>query len=501
MIRSWSWLERAAFLTAGLCLALMAIRTGSAMSFTEPLHVVTSGTEHGPLFTIWKSMTGASITTDRHDIPYDSTVYNWLFYRLYGLFCGLILAAFGLQDEWMPTFARLLTLLALPLTVLAARAAFLRMQDGQDGDSGRPATILAVFLAAGPLIGFWAVTARPDLWAMLIEILAVVCYWRLESASRAKAVLAFAALALLAWSMKQTNIFSLAGMGLYLLVRLRWRDLFLLSGLSAAGWGATLSLGGPEFVKNLLFVGIPFNFQVMHPFLVLKGALLKTLPILTLLGAGLLLALRSAPDRPKLFSDERLVFALCGLGASFLLAFATSVQEGSAENYYFIPAFFAALAGVRLLACLGGASPLWVRGLQGLGWAAMSLALLMIFAGRAGTMSVRHQHQAFVAQRQCLQGLTPPYFVKDDYLSLPWMSRPNPPFPLSYSYFDERRVQHPFQQGGIGGLIGEGFFTTLAFVTDDPPEMLDGTPLSGYTRRPGSCAGMVFMDRAAGADQ
>lgn len=500
MSRSWSLLDRLALATAALCLVLMALRVGSALSFAIPLHVVTSGTEHGPLYTIWKAVNGLSIASDRHNFPYDSTVYNWIFYRLYGLATGQALSILHLDEEWLPTIARLLTLSAFLPMVLAARHA-IGLAGGSFEAEGRPAWAVAILLSAGPLVGFWVVTARPDYWATLIEILAIIAFWRLEAeGKRKRAVFAFALLALLAWSLKQTNIFALAGMGLFLLLRLRWVDLALLCATSVGGWAITLSIGGPDFARNLFFVGIPLNYQLLHPFVVFKSFLLKALPILAFLLAGILLTLRDTSLRLQWVKDERLFFSLCGLAASLLLAFMTSIQEGSAENYYFTPSVFAALAGFRLMSLLGSRPfPIWAQGLQAGGWAGLGLAMLLVLSGQAGALSVRPQHDIFTAQRQCLEPLTPPYYVKDDYLSLPWMAKGNPPIALSYSYYDERRVGNAFQHGGLGGLIEQGFFTTLVFVAQTLPEELDGAKLTGYIPRPGACAGMLFMDRAGGS--
>lgn len=498
MNRSWTLLDRLALTTAVLCLVLMALRVGSALSFAIPLHVVTSGTEHGPLYTIWKAAHGLSIASDRHAFPFDSTVYNWLFYRLYGLATGQALSILHLDEEWLPTIARLMTLSAFPPMVLAARHAIGLVCGTTIKPSGRIAWAMAILVSVGPLVGFWVVTARPDYWATLAEILAIIAFWRLEKSNQRKmAVFTFALLALLAWSLKQTNIFALAGMGLFLLLSLRWADLALLCATSAIGWAITLGIGGGDFARNLFFVGIPLNYQLLHPFAVHKSFLLKTPPILALLLTGVLLTMRDASLRVQYVKDERLFFSLCGLAASLLLAFLTSIQEGSAENYYFTPTVFAALAGFRLMSLLGSRPlPLWAQGLQGGAWVGMALAVLLVLSGQTGTLSVRPQHDIFTAQRQCLEQLTPPYYVKDDYLSLPWMAKGNPPIALSYSYYDERRVGNAFQHGGLGGLIEQGFFTTLVFVGEKLPEELDGAKLTGYIPRQGACAGMLFMDRA-----
>lgn len=500
MNRSWSLLERLAIATAGLCLILLAVRTASAVSFAIPLHLVTSGIEHGPLYTIWKAVNGLSIASDRHDFPFDSTVYNWLFYRLYGWVIGSILTLFQLDEEWLPTLARLLTASAIPIYILISSRALLVAGAITAPAQKRLAWAMAILLASGPLIGFWSITTRPDYWAALAEIAAVLAFWQLASHRLWAATAAFAALAFLSWSLKQTNVSALCGMGLFLLIRLRWRELLLLGLLSIAGWAATIGFFGAEYANNLFFRGIPFSYRLPHALLVLKGAAIKTAPICAFLAAGLVLLLARSDWKTRICKDERLLFALCCFLVSFLFAFSTSMQDGSAENYYFTTAFFAALSAFCLTRRPEEAPPpRWTGAMHLAGWLGLAAANLLVLAGQAGTLSVRPQHDIFSAQRQCLEGLTPPYYVKDDYLSLPWMAKGNPPIALSYSYYDERRVGNPFQHGGMGGLIEQGFFTTLVFVAQTPPEELDGAKLTGYIPRQGACAGMLFMDRAGGS--
>ena len=43
------------------CVALMVVRVVSAVSFHEPMHLITSGWEQESLFAIWKSLEGLAV--------------------------------------------------------------------------------------------------------------------------------------------------------------------------------------------------------------------------------------------------------------------------------------------------------------------------------------------------------------------------------------------------------------------------------------------------------
>ena len=88
----------------------MAVRVVSAVSFHEPLHLITSGWEQESLFAIWKSLQGLAVYADPYEIPFAASVYNWLFYQTFAGVTGSALGLLTLEDAWIPTIARLFTL-------------------------------------------------------------------------------------------------------------------------------------------------------------------------------------------------------------------------------------------------------------------------------------------------------------------------------------------------------------------------------------------------------
>jgi hypothetical protein len=77
-------------------------------------------------------------------------------------------------------------------------------------------------------------------------------------------------------------------------------------------------------------------------------------------------------------------------------------------------------------------------------------------------------------------------FSLDPYLQLPWMHSEGPRFILAYQYAMEREQGRKFERDGIGGLIREKYFASIATTKGATPK-IDGVDLDGYILRE-SCA-------------
>lgn len=503
--KHWTW--AAATWAAGaatiLGLALLLQRIGAVVSFAEPMHVITSGWEQGPLLTIWKVMHGEPVFHDRHLFPFDVTVFNWLFYHLYGLLSGLVLAGWSLDDAWIPTIGRLLTLSGAVVGVTACVALF-RQVLGPEG-SGRVGGLTwlsALFVMTGPLIGWWAVTVRPDVWAMALEAVAAWLFWHGWRRGRpAWGALAAAVPLYMAWSCKQTAITILIGLGLFLLAKRQWRGVAALAAGFALPVAVTFAVGGPVYVNSLLMRDYPMDYSLAHALGVAANAGVKTLaPLGACLVATLVAAL--VPEvRRRALADERLALAgLCsaaGLGVAGL----TSLQTGSAENYYFTASVFITLTSLIGLDVVRQCAPARASGMATLGvgaaWLVQALAVGAVLVGLAGARpgDLASGHGGLVAAKRCLDGLPRPLYVDNDYLSLPWMTPDNPPFVKPFPYGMERAMGRWFERGGIGGLVGEGWFAAIVVPGVDAPPAVDGAALERYRSAPELCPGWVVLLR------
>ena len=70
----------AAWVTVGFNILLMSLRAVSAISFSEPLMVITSGAEEDSALAIWKYIKNLPVFEDPHRLPFTASAYNWLYY-------------------------------------------------------------------------------------------------------------------------------------------------------------------------------------------------------------------------------------------------------------------------------------------------------------------------------------------------------------------------------------------------------------------------------------
>ena len=70
-----------------LSLALFFLRFFLNTSFTQPLHITTSGYEEESLYALWKYLyRPQEVYSDFHNMPFAASYFNWLFYSAYGEF-------------------------------------------------------------------------------------------------------------------------------------------------------------------------------------------------------------------------------------------------------------------------------------------------------------------------------------------------------------------------------------------------------------------------------
>lgn len=494
----------AAAVGAFLCLALMTARALSAMSFAEPLQLITSGDEQSSLFAVWKVSRGLPVYADRFAPPFAHAFFNWLFYQSYGFVAAAAQASLALDDAWLPTVGRLFTVAGMAAAGGSAYLAFERALASMTNERPAPLTLLAaalsIYVVAGPLIGFWGVTVRPDVWALALEVAAVALFLAFYPRQRLLAVLSAALAAYLAWSFKQTAVFAAAGIGLFLLLR---RDIPMLATLvlvMGAAWSVTLLVGGSRYAATIFFVGVPLEYSVAHSGKIALNFALKALPALMLAATVGVALLARKIAWGRLWANDPFLLGACGLSVAVLLVVPSTTQTGGSENYYFPLNFFLTLAGAAGLAIVLAEKPGETRRLSVLaaaGWVGLSAAVVSVFVGMAGVIDVRGQHVNHLALKRCLDGLPRPLFVYDRYLSLPWMTPENEPFVLSYVYEMERALGRPFARNGIGGMIEAGHFQVVAVPGAETVAVLDRAPLTNYGPGPRRCAGMAVLYRKA----
>ncbi len=487
--------EALASLTAFLAVMLCLIRVYNSVSFAEPLQLMTSGDEVSSVFAIWKAKQWMVVYTDRFQPPFNLADFNWLFYQANAVWAGFWLNVLGLDDAWLPTLTRSWTFVGC----IAGAVALFILFNGVLRRGGTPNGLLALSLSLlmvfGPLYGFWSFTTRPDVWATSLEIIAVVSFVSLYRTHAMVSVIVASALAYMAWSFKQTTVFGLGGIGLFLLLRGDFMRLAVLSVISILLWTVTILLLSDIYFETLFTIGHPLLFNGDRVVRNLINVALKTSYLWLPMSVFMLVSI--SKNRKALnFKHDGLFLALCGIVMSLPTSIFMTMQTGSAENYYFTSVFFLSFA----LVCFLSMMPSLPAGFQNAanqflkcGFILTSFAVLAVLSGLHGTLKAPGNQELIDTRKACLDTLERPLYVDNRILSLPWMTPGSPSFVRSFYYERERELGRPFGEGGIGGMIDKGKFKTLVIPGKAPPNAVDGSDLRLYQPLPETCGDMTIF--------
>ena len=343
------------------------------------------------------------------------------------------------------------------------------------GGHTRVAAALATFVFFGPLVGWWAHTLRPDVWALVLETCALAVLLaggrRHPLGSTVFAALLFYG----AWSCKQTYVLGLGTALLYLAWRRQWRPAGLLAGTSIGLWVTTFLLLGPGY--RATFLGTA-STNVFYPALGLRnlGEMLTKSAPLWLLLVPLLFRRKAAGAQiaAPLAADARALGTI-GLLVTLPLALAASCKLGAGAYYYFTALIMVSLLAASLYATTAS------RRLCAPGLLAMAALQLLVLLGHAGRTDLTDQTDQLAAIWPVWQKQAEPRFSSLTNLNLPWLNAGSPPLVLAFNYTTDRAAGRNFEHGGLGGLIADGYFETLLLPASTGQEY-DGGSLRRYRR-------------------
>jgi hypothetical protein len=492
--------------TASLCLLLMAIRAYFSISFHIPLQLMTSGAEYESLFAIWKHVNELTVYADHTRIPFAGSFYNWLYYYFYGEATGIILKLFSLDDAWLPTITRLITITGAIYGAWITRKLFYSFLPNSSNFLRNLGLSLAILIFLGPLMGFFGIATQPDIWGFALDVTAVYFFLRFYEKRPLLAVIIFCLFAYLAWGFKQILVFSTGAVGLFLFLRGDWRMLFALTCLSFVGWSATLGLGTPQYIKTIIsFGGSTVAFDSTQLIRNLSNLSIKIIPIL--LGLLCVLVTIIFNKKLKIFlvevnhslrkkgSKPHIGLFFTGCFVTSIIAIPASAKLGSAENYYFLLSFFLSSLFLYIM--------FWVEKMidwpdiiswpLSLGWMLQGLALCLVLVGAAGVISKRPAHERNYQTSKCLanKDMRQPIFIASQYLSLPWMVPAEQHFVIQTNYRWDKPRGIKMEGGGIGGLIDKGYFASIAMIGNT----YDGSNLQHYRKRNEKCGAYAIFDR------
>jgi len=479
-----------------LGLILFVLRLADVISFAEPLQISTSGFEEESLIAIWNLNNDLPLYVSRFEFPYRWAIYNWLFYNSYASFVSIAQASFGLSDAWLPTITRILTLLGV-LTISCSSFLVMRAISGPFGRLELWLALgFAIYLGTGPLIGFWAMTTRPDIWALAFEILTIYSF---ILAYKKKQILWYMLPILMgyaAWSFKQSEIIGIVVIILFLLTHKKWRDVAFIIAAFSSLCVFTLIYGGATYIQSVTLYEYGAELSAKHALNIFLSVVPKISPSLTIIVLSFVVIL-SSRQRNTFISDllksDNVKIIVFGVLTSIGIILLTSSQSGSAENYYFTLSFFLSLLAVILFRPLFKISSTFRIGV-GVGWAVQSIAILLVIFGFKGIVSVAKNHDEAIAYQSCIGTPEQPIYVGHSYYALPWMTPNAEHTVLAFGYFADRVRGVEYQYGGIGGLIDDGFFEILLLPSGYAGKY-DGSTLSQYRKTGATCGNFIVYKK------
>jgi arginine exporter protein ArgO len=426
-----------------ICVGLMCVRAVSV--FPHGPYIITSGGEAESLFAIWKWIHKQPVYANPFAPPFAQSYFNWLFYWVYGAFNSAILAASRLDSSALPVITRGLT---LALTVVCMLIVYQLL----DGLSFIRRIAGSAIVAFSPLVGFWAVTARPDVAALACALVGAWCIVKADrSQSRFSAWIGMAFVAFYcAWAFKQSYIAPFTAAVLHFCLARKWKPALWFGVATVLAIAVTLILGTPEYRYAAI------SSQSHMPFLLseAKGNLSRAIAKAPLLLFGLVSVIACLRrDRTNFFAWWAII--------SLPLMTIVSAKAGASDNYFFEP-----VAACSILFLLEG------RHLT-----AASIAQIvspaLIFAGVTGMAFMRPQPELALLKSE-LVNMNGSVFVLDQGGNLPWIQQRPPNFVLATTYDGDKALGKPFAFGGIGGMVRSGRIDLVVCPRDQVDVPFDG---------------------------
>jgi hypothetical protein len=464
-----------------LSLALFFLRFFLNTSFTQPLHITTSGYEEESLYALWKYLyRPQEVYSDFHNMPFAASYFNWLFYSAYGEFTKICIAIFGLSDEWIPQIGRIFTLLGCLVGIIFSKQILQLLCP----KIGRTSLAIAAYIFFSPLVGFWGITVRPDLWAVVFEVMGLYYFLRLEKNFPLLGAVIFALFCYISWSFKQSHIGLLLGICLYLFFSKRVAELCIIILANAIMYAITIYLfRGTDYLYMILTSQAKMPMILWLSVKIYLSAIIKS--PLTLLATTMLLIYAlinrkinfSSIDRFKKVKPFLFIFI-----SYLIITIVLSMKSGASDNYFIGYSIFSTFLLVLLIEYLGWKDRFVIYTITICSLIAI-LGITLVLFGFQGRINLNDLNIQNIQIKQCVKHLKMPIYVNSGYGSLPWINLGSPSFVLAATYFYKDKYGDNFENNGIEGLINQKYFHSILIPNGN--QQLDENLLkldkNGYT--------------------
>ncbi|MGE3807499.1 MAG: hypothetical protein AB7K24_22785, partial [Gemmataceae bacterium] len=208
----------------------------------------TTGFEDISIFNISLMQHGAPAYSDCFEYPYRLSLFNWFFYACYAQVAAIV----DPSEERLPAVLRLITV----AWSCIGFATMVRLFLGSAPLLSRLQIFASIGLALavwyGPFLGWWSMTVRPDVPAVVCEFLGLFIVLRRGEKLSWPWAVAAALCFFLGWSFKQNAVMILAGCLLALALRRQWTSALRIAAVFAFLAGLVLLLAPPAYFTNTL---------------------------------------------------------------------------------------------------------------------------------------------------------------------------------------------------------------------------------------------------------
>ena len=444
-------------------LILFVIRLYNTFSIQ---HSLTGGIEDEGLLAIWLTKNTNFFQNHYLFFPtienFDNKIfnlfqYNWLWYIANSYLVALFENIFSLSDKY---FANLVRVNNLIFSVISLVILYLICP--KQKISPKINFIFSFFIIFGPLIGFWNISAKPDMAFLMFEIFAIYLIIKNINKLNWKNILFITLVLYLSWSMKQTSIITSIAFFIYLILKkntiIFFYFFFFLTLIIV-----TFVIGGETYISNLLWLNAKTNFSLFHFLKLFFSSILKILPLVVL--SLLILISLKKEKKIQIKNNNILLFLIIGIICS-TINIILSYHVGSAPNYYFISAIY------LLIFVIFNYEQIFLfnsnfNNIFNLSLIIQIVLIIFVISGILGKTKPHHfdQVQEF---KICTSNIkTPIYFSKIDYYRLPWIAGHYEKNPLIQNWFYDRQYENQdISKTPIFKFIKNGIFQSLVLTND-----------------------------------
>jgi len=444
-------------------LILFVIRLYNTFSIQ---HSLTGGIEDEGLLAIWLTKNTNFFQNHYLFFPtienFDNKIfnlfqYNWLWYIANSYLVALFENIFSLSDKY---FANLVRVNNLIFSVISLVILYLICP--KQKISPKINFIFSFFIIFGPLIGFWNISAKPDMAFLMFEIFAIYLIIKNINKLNWKNILFITLVLYLSWSMKQTSIITSIAFFIYLILKkntiIFFYFFFFLTLIIV-----TFVIGGETYISNLLWLNAKTNFSLLHFLKLFFSSILKILPLVVL--SLLILISLKKEKKIQIKNNNILLFLIIGIICS-TINIILSYHVGSAPNYYFISAIY------LLIFVIFNYEQIFLfnsnfNNIFNLSLIIQIVLIIFVISGILGRTKPHHfdQVQEF---KICTSNIkTPIYFSKIDYYRLPWIAGHYEKNPLIQNWFYDRQYENQdISKTPIFKFIKNGIFQSLVLTND-----------------------------------